>query len=330
MRPDPENDLSGWTPIRLYREGSRTMVDWCEMGTIRFVDPFFHQTVDRALARPAAALLRRQTPVEVLEANAIDQPGPTPAGFIFHASRCGSTLVTQMLAASEANRVLSEPGPVDEVLRTGIRTPVVPEGQRLAWIRALVSVLGRSQGAERRLFVKFDPWHLLALPLIRKAFPEVPWVFLVRDPLEVLVSQASSPGSQFVVGPLPPELFGLDLATAAAAPASEYSGRVLDFLLEAAGQHLDDAGLIVDYRHLPADFHAILAHFGADCDGEERTLMASAARFDAKIPDRVFRPDSESKRASASDEVRAAADRVRPAYEEILRIRDQRQALAVS
>ncbi|HEX3459429.1 MAG TPA: sulfotransferase [Acidimicrobiales bacterium] len=299
------------------------------MGAVRFVDPFFHQTVDRVLARPAAALLRRQTTVEVLEATAEDDPGIVPNGFIFHASRCGSTLVAQMLAASEANRVLSEPGPVDEILRTGFRTPIVPEDRRLAWMRAMISVLGRSQGAERRFFVKFDPWHVLALPLIRKAFPEVPWVFLVRDPLEILVSQLRSPGSQFAVGPLPPELFGLDLVAAATAPPGAYAARVLDTLLGAAARDFDDAGLVVDYRQLPDGLDAILALFGVDADVEERAVMASAATFDAKNPEVAFQPDSASKQASADDGLRAVADRIRPAFEEILRIREQRQPATV-
>ncbi len=327
MRAGPEADLAGWTPIRLYREGDRTLVDWCETGPTRFVDPFFHQTIDRVLARPAAALFRRQTPVEVLEALAVTEPGLAPAGFIFHVSRCGSTLVTQMLAASAANRVLSEPGPVDEVLRTGFRAPIVSEDRRLAWIRAVVSALGRSQGSERRLFVKFDPWHLLTLPLIRQAFPAVPWVLLVRDPLEILVAQSRSFGTRFPVGPLPPELFGIDLVSAANAPPDAHAARVLDCLFEAAAHHFDDAGLVVDYRELPDALGGILAHFGVDSDDGERAVMVAAASFDAKMPKRIFEPDSETKRAAADDGLRAAADAVRPAFERVLKLRAQQHAV---
>jgi hypothetical protein len=323
VRAGPETDLAGWTPIRLYREGDRTLVDWCETGPTRFVDPFFHQTIDRVLARPAVALFRRQTPVEVLEALAHTEPGLAPAGFIFHGSRCGSTLVTQMLAASDTNRVLSEPGPIDEVLRTGFRAPIVPEAMRLVWLRAMVSALGRSQGSERRLFIKFDPWHVLALPLIRKAFPEVPWVMLVRDPLEILVAQSRSFGTQFPIGPIPPEPFDIDLVSAASTPPDACAGRVLDRIFKAAATHFDNAGLVVDYRELPDALGAILAHFGVDSDERERAVMAATAAFDAKMPNRIFLPDSETKRAAADNRLQATADGVRPAFDQVLRLRDQ-------
>jgi hypothetical protein len=321
--------LAGWTPIRFYRDGGRAMVDWCEMGPTRFVDPFFHETVERVLARPAASLLRRQTPVEDLVAAAGAEPGMTPAGFIFHTSRSGSTLLSQMLAASANDRVLSEPDPVDEVLRTGYRDPVVPVGTRATWLRSMLSALGRPQGVERRLFVKLDPWHILDFPLIREVFPDVPWVLSCREPLEVLVSQARSPGSQFVVGPLPTSLFGLDLATAAMAAPGRYAAHVLDRILKAAALHLDDGGLVVDHAELPGGFGAVLDHFGVQPDDGELAAMQAAATFDAKRPGQPYAPDAAAKRAEADDALRAAADAVRPAYERLLAARDRSQRVMV-
>ncbi len=324
MSADPTSPaLAGWTPIRFYRHGDRAMVDWCELGPTRFVDPFFHETVGRVLARPAASLLRRQTPMEDLVAAAAAEPGMAPAGFIFHSSRSGSTLLSQMLAASASHRVLSEPDPVDEVLRNGYREPVVAVGTRATWLRSMLSVLGRPQGVERRLFVKLDPWHILDFPLIRQAYPDVPWVFSCREPLEVLVSQARSPGSQFVVGPLPTSLFGLDLATAAMAAPGRYAAHVLDRILEAAARHVADGGLVVDYSELPGAFHAVLEHFGVRPDVGELAVMQTAAMFDAKRPGQPFAPDTDSKRAEADDGLRAAADAVRPAYQRLLAARDR-------
>ncbi len=59
-----------------------------------------------------------------------------------------------------------------------------------SWLRGMLSALGqRRNGDEKKFFVKFDSWHTINLPLIRRAFPDVPWIFLYRDPLEVMVSQ---------------------------------------------------------------------------------------------------------------------------------------------
>jgi len=73
-------------------------VEWLDVGTLRFTDPFFENTVRRAGRRAGIA------------------PGPGPAGLIFHVSRCGSTLISQMLSTA-GQLVLSEPPPVDDIFR---------------------------------------------------------------------------------------------------------------------------------------------------------------------------------------------------------------------
>ncbi len=321
--------LTGWTPIRFSRVGDQAVVDWCEMGRTRFVDPFFHETVSRALSRPAASLFCRQTPVEDLVAAAHAEPGLAPAGFIFHTSRSGSTLIAQMLAASSRHRVHSEPDPVDEMLRTGYREPVVPGGTRVTWLRSLLSALGRPIENECRYFVKLDPWHMLDFPIIREAFPDVPWVFSCRDPLEVLVSQARNPGSQFVVGPLPTWIFGLDLATAASAAPGLYAAHVLGRILDAAARYLDDGGLVVDYAELPGALDTVLAHFDVRPDDDERAMMHATAVCDAKRPGQRFMPDTAAKRVEADCGLRAAAEAVRPAYERLLAARDRCREVSI-
>jgi hypothetical protein len=302
------------------------MVDWCDAGVVRLHDPFFHQSVEEVLAGPTMSPARLQTPVEALTELAAQHPGLTPTGFVFHASRCGSTLVAQVLAASPANRVLSEPGPVDDVLRTGWRPPLVPEAFQVDWLRAVVSALGRARGGERRLFVKFDPWHTLALSLVRRAFPEVPWLFCFRDPVEILVSQQRSTGSQFTLGPLPSQLFGLDLATAALADPEVYRATVLARLFGAAADSLDDVGLLVDHADLPGALDEVGAHFGLAPDESERAAMAAVAPFDAKHPARPFVPDGADKQAAADDGLRAAAATVVPAYQRLRDLQARRRA----
>jgi hypothetical protein len=86
------------------------------LGARRFTDPFFAQTINPCVRHPADAF-RHQTPLENLGEIVASQPGCRPTGFIFHMSRCGSTLLSQMLAAALENIVLSEAGPIDDILR---------------------------------------------------------------------------------------------------------------------------------------------------------------------------------------------------------------------
>ena len=53
----------------------------------------------------------------------------------------------------------------------------------------MVSALGQERlGRETNYFIKFDSPTILALTFIRRVFSEVPWIFLYRDPEEVLIS----------------------------------------------------------------------------------------------------------------------------------------------
>src|SRR5687767_15028620 len=103
--------LEGWVPLRfLTREGG-TFVDWAYLGNERLTDPFFEQTITRCLADPANLLFRHETPIEVLRELYEEHRGIEPNGLIFHMSRCGSTLIAQMLAAVSRNIVISEARP---------------------------------------------------------------------------------------------------------------------------------------------------------------------------------------------------------------------------
>ena len=89
-----------WMPIRFYWQGSDPFVDWCYMGNDRFVHPFFFDTVQHRMSRPFNQLFRRQTPIEFLDELNTMEPVIAPTGFIFHMSRCGSTLVSHAMQRS--------------------------------------------------------------------------------------------------------------------------------------------------------------------------------------------------------------------------------------
>ena len=110
-------DMQGWLPIRAWSRDGEWRVDLCWFGEQRLTQPFYRDEVDLALRLPFNQAFRRDTPlVTLLDWQAIS-PGLTPSAFIFHASRCGSTLLAQMLARLDSHIVLSEPPPLDQLLR---------------------------------------------------------------------------------------------------------------------------------------------------------------------------------------------------------------------
>jgi hypothetical protein len=301
-------DFSGWIPIRIYWENSLPMVDWGYLGARRFVEPFFNQTVEQCIAHPADLLFRHQTPLEQLGEIVPSQLAVPPAGFIFHMSRCGSTLISQMLAAVPENIVLSEPAPLDTVLRAHFQHPEITEEQRVRWLQWLVGTWAwRRQPAEKNLFIKFDAWHMPFLPVIQRAFPGVPWIFVYREPLEVIVSQARRRGGHVIPGALEPELFGWEPALTRQMSLLEYGARVLAKICEAALTHIQGGnGKLVNYGQLPDSiWPALMDHWQLRLSSDAITSMMAAARMDARNPTLLFQPDAQAKTAMATPELRA-------------------------
>lgn len=313
--------LSGWLPFRLFWSATGPMLDWFHLGAGRLVEPFFEDTVAAVMKKPFNLLFRQQTPLDTLQDWEARSPGLPPKGFIFHLSRCGSTLACQMLAALPQNVVVSEAPPIDGILRTA-KLKGISEEQRVQWLRAIVSALGQPRaGSETQMFVKFDNWHLLDLPLIRKAFPEVPWIFLFRDPVEILVSITTNPAPHAVPGMMKLGVPELDAARPGLVKIADHSARVLRLLCEQALAHLqrDERGLAVHYEELPEAMHTrIASHFGLSFSAEEADLMLAKSRYNAKSPLMEFEADSQSKQDKATPEIRAAVEReLAPLYREL-------------
>ena len=312
--------LATCVPIRIYWQDSRPMVDWCYRGTQRFHEPFFDETIESCLRHPFNLLFRHQTPIDVLSDLQDSRPGLHPNGFIFHMSRCGSTLIAQMLAALPQNIVISEADPIDTVLRANRRDRRVTDEQRVLWLQGLISALGRpSNPEERHLFIKFDSWSVLDLPLLRRAFPSTPWLFVYRDPVEVLVSHARQRGKQMIPGILEPALLGLEPGEINPALLDEYCAKVLGRFCQAAVQYHGSDARAIHYRELPEAVWSSLAQFFGICyTAEEVERMRAVTRYHAKQPRTIFAEDSAGKQQLATAEIRALAEQfVRPWYDQL-------------
>jgi hypothetical protein len=305
--------FDGWVPFRLHWQGSVPEVEWCYLGPKRFTDPFFETTIHFEVQTPFNSLFRFRTPVAALGEWFDRKPGLKPTGFIFHLSRCGSTLITQLLATLPRNVVVSEA----RVLCAAVRSPAVPEQQRATWMKWLVSALGQPRkGAEQHLFIKFDPVCIMDFSLLRLVFPDVPWMVVYRDPVEVIVSHLRAPAPMMTRGMLGLDCLALDPSEVAAMDDEEYAARVLGILTEAAVQHARSGGLLVHYSQLPElVWGTFQEHFGVAFSTEEIERLQQLAVFDAKQPQHRFSSDTEAKNDEATERVRQLAGRcVTPHY----------------
>jgi hypothetical protein len=318
-------NLRDWIPVRFYWQENRAFLDWCYLGKKRFTEPFFDQTIERRFREPFNLLFRHQTPIEVLGELHAFRRGFVPSGFIFHMSRCGSTLVSQMLAATAQNIVISEPPPIDLILRSNHKNPEISDERRIEWLQWTIGALGQKRNAEEKYyFIKFDSWSAFDLALIERAFPGVPWIFLYRNPVEVIASHMKLRGAQMIPGVVEKLLPGLNLTDVLQMPPAEYCARVLARICENALNRLPNQNaLLVNYTQLPdAVTSIVLKHFRAAYAPEEIEQMKNAAQFSAKTPQMNFVPDSETKKKQAGGAAHAAAEKwVHPLYEKLERER---------
>ena len=168
-------------------------------------------------------------------------------------SRCGSTLISQTLGRLPHVLSISECPAIDAAIQAG----------RAEDLRKVVGALSHRDGGETHLVIKLDAWHIHDLPLIRSAYPEAPWIFVSRDPKEVLESQLRSPGRLASPGAVNPHALRASLSEITLLSREEWCARVLDGICTSARefQH-DPLGMYIDYRQLPgAIWQSVAPHF---------------------------------------------------------------------
>jgi hypothetical protein len=299
----------GWIPTRSVPSAGAPAFDWLWFGSRPLTMPFLEDEVRAAGAMPFNWLFRIRTSMQAVIAGATNEPHLPLQGLIFHMSRCGSTLLAQILAADPGNAVSSEPEPLDGVIQWA-RLAQVDAETAIPAIRAIVAALARDRGSgAKRHIIKLDAWHAFSLPLFRAAFPDVNWVHLYRDSVEVMVSTMQQPGVHTAPGTLPEEITGF--AFDATMSHEDFAARVLARIGETVIANWDvGGGMLVAYPDIrDATPGRITAHFGLSPDDKVLALMTAAGKRDAKAPQQSFESDVVSKQAAATPAILAAANR---------------------
>jgi hypothetical protein len=244
--------------------------------------------------------------------------GSAPAGLVFHAARCGSTLVSQMLKTHGDLVVYAEPLPFNELLLPSLKAP---RHELVAALRSLGEAY--ASHARRAYVLKFSSWNTLFCDLLVEAFPRTPWVFSLRDPVEVGVSLLRQPAGW---------LRGVDDASrqlvrhvdpdGASRSTEDLVARIYGSFCDAVGRLDAGRGRLVHYDALPAAvWETVAPHFSLPVDEARRERMAQAARVNAKAPlgqAAAFASDAATKQAAASAELRHAIDRfARPSLQRL-------------
>ncbi len=313
-------DLAHWTPVSLLIEPPAPTIDWCNLSDLTFSEPFFGQTLIRVGNEPVSRELVTTDLGALRQIDAV-APGRDPDGFIFHISRCGSTLVSQLAAALDGVAVLAEPDPINTLL--GLDPASVDVQLQVDCLRLLIQAYGRGRANARSFIVKFSSWNLLYLDVLRRAFPDVPCVFIARDPAEVAASILGGRTGWMRLREVPERaqsLLGIPLETIATLDDPGFCVAVLEQFLSAAIEADIPEALFVDYSALPGVvWEHVLPGFGIQPTEPELQNLRGVAKRDAKTPGNTFTPDGTRKRATLSPATAHLVEqRLRPLYQRYL------------
>jgi hypothetical protein len=295
--------LKGYLPFLLNRDENGPTLAWSDFTNVPLEDPFFINGIMGRLFLPDPRFALSPLPVLLQAEEVLD--GLKPDGFVFHMSACGSTLLMNVLRALPGMISLGEPNVLFNILTlSGAQS----EDSVIELFRNCVIALGqRRLGDERHYVIKFGSATTVFLPLIVRAFPDVPRVFLYRDPVEVLVSNMKNPHQEWL---FLPEVTGTDQITITEVNTPlETCALALKRTIEAFLDHGVGSHLIANYTQFsPALIRSILDLFRIQVTQAEFDKMMSAASdghaHNQQVP---FLPDAEDKQGKASPKLRQTA-----------------------
>lgn len=303
-------------PVDAVVVNGRPGLAWMDMTGVSLVEPFFQQTIDKAKAEhPDRHELFAEFDTLVQLEKTFDSV--SPSGFIFHSSRCGSTLLANACRAIDGAIVLSEPPAVDKLVARFITDVDHPVKTTLysVFLRAVVSALGQTRGGnERHLFLKFAPCSVSQIERICRIWPGVPWVFLYRDPVETIVSNMQNRPAwlQDTDHRVLASITGTSPDEVAAMGTEELCARSIGSFFSTAHRVANDRALLLNYTQLTlAEIANVLQFFGVRSAAAETDNIARETRKYSKAAsgERAFVADAETKQLAATDLVREMAER---------------------
>lgn len=285
--------LLHWIPNKLIEKEGEVYFEWIYLGDKRYLDPFFEETLVKCISHPNNS---KSFKVVSSAANLIDWADQLASAelkaFVFHVSRCGSTMLAQSLAVSPKNIVVAEAPILDAILRSELFDPA----QKRVLIKAIITLLGQKRfPEEKNLVVKLDSWHIFKAGELRALFPELPFVLLYRNPTEVLKSHSKLKGMHMVPNLLPSKVFGITTQEIEEISFQQYSAVVLEKYYQAYFDfHETDQNILVyNYKDGMRDIlEKVIDMIDGDYYIEEIDQMYERLKKHSKNETNVFSGDS--------------------------------------
>jgi hypothetical protein len=181
-----------WTPIDVEVTDNDPMVILCKLNFKKYWEQPHAYPMFRDLENMSGCVAnnRRRERMSVLLKEIDDHkllPSGrviSPTGFVFHESRVGSTLIANFLASDPWSIVFSESTPIANAI---LHCTHCSEDQQIELFRNVLRLMGRTP-FHKRMFVKFQSITTTKIHIALKAFPDTPWSFVFRQPVQTMMS----------------------------------------------------------------------------------------------------------------------------------------------
>jgi hypothetical protein len=281
-----------WLPYRY--QANKKQVYWL-IPTGHATEPFQDETILCYRQQLFNQIIQPCSSLEFVAQQSTNMADVQPAGFIFHLSRCGSTLISGCLSELESTCVFSESPLLTELLLDdGLSLP-----EQQFFLRSFINLQAAVFPHRPQMIIKWNAWDIFRWELIGSLYPQVPAIFLVRDPVEILASHQRMPGWHMAG----------DMRLAGIHPVFSLSdsnqtllmrrSQVLAALLAEMNKYQNNPGVLpVDYPSLDAEkIKQICHHFSILPPAESFPKITQRLQFHSKTPGVVFANDSGTKQA---------------------------------
>jgi len=279
-----------WLPYRY--QAKQGLVNWL-LPVGHATQPFFDEYISHCRQQLLNQIIQPCTSLAVAQQQANNINHIQPAGFIFHLSRCGSTLISGCLSELESTCVFSESPLLTELLLDGNLS--VDEQQK--FLITFINLQSAAFPQRPDMIIKWNAWDIFRWDLIRSLYPHTPVIFLVRDPVEILASHHRSAGRHMAGDQVLENFHPLFANWSSNESVLGKRVKVLEGLMSAMqGCDLGSVIRIIDYQQLDCQLMDTVEFLGGSIDENNRLEIQKRISYHSKNPAQVFVADSEKKK----------------------------------
>jgi len=285
--------LKNWIPYKLVNDAGSITCKWLNTFSISYTDPFFEDSLVKINSARINFRFRSASDLQMINTWAAGLPAVEPKAIIFHISRCGSTLVSQLLATLPRHIVLSEVPLFDQILRLQVNHAGFDEQATSKLFTSALKFYGQNKTTDPQsdVFIKADCWHLFFYEQLRRLYPKIPFIIIYRSPDAVFRSHRKMPGLHTIPYLIEPALFGFEAGSGVFETLETYLAAVIESYLKKSLDIVsaDNHTLLLNYNEGPMPIlNQIAAFAGISLSAQELGDMAERSRYHSKKPQEHF------------------------------------------